>query len=176
MEQGQLPLTAIVHETVPLPVVDDEHLAGRSSARLLISARRLGEAEARARRIHGSGRHGHGPFVCADAGDLPVDDRPLRLRCAHLLNSAAGGTLFIDAVHTMPASVQQVFIALMDELAPERDTPRAVRIITGTSVSLLECIAAGRFAEQLFYRLNIIHLTDPHESAEALSNRRQVVR
>jgi two-component system nitrogen regulation response regulator NtrX len=153
---------AIANETVPLPVLEDEHLACRSSARLLISARSPGEAEARARRIHGIGCHGDGPFVCADAGDLPIDDRLLRLRCAHLLDSAAGGTLFIDAVHTMPASVQDVFIALMDELAPERDTPQAVRIISGTSVSLLECIAAGRFDESLFYRLNIIHLTQPH--------------
>lgn len=149
---------ALVDEMVPLPVLEDEHLASRSSARLLISAPGLGEAEARARRIHGDGGHSDGPFVCADAGDLPTDDRLLRLRCADLLHSAASGTLFIDAVHTMHASVQDVFIALMDELAPERDTPRAVRVISGTSVSLLECIAAGRFAESLFYRLNIIHL------------------
>jgi DNA-binding NtrC family response regulator len=38
-------------------------------------------------------------------------------------------------------------------------------MISGTSVSLLDCIAAGRFAEALFYRLNIIHLTHPRESA-----------
>lgn len=154
--------SALVDQTVSWPVLEDEPLAGRSSARLLISARSVGEAEARARRIHGSGRHSDGPFVCADAARLSCDVRVLRLMCAHLLYRAAGGTLFIDAVHTMPAGVQDVFIALVDELAPERDTPRAVRIISGTSVPLLEWIAAGRFAAPLFYRLNIIHLTVPH--------------
>jgi DNA-binding NtrC family response regulator len=153
----------IVNERAPWPDLD-EHLASRSSARLLISLRGLREAEAWARRIHDIGCRGDRPFVSADAGDLPTDDRLLRLKCAHLLACAAGGTLFIDAVHTMPASVQHVFIALIDELAPDRDTARAVRIISGTSVSLLECIAAGSFAEALFYRLNIIHLTHAHES------------
>src|SRR4029078_7961200 len=38
-------------------------------------------------------------------------------------------------------------------------TSNGVRLISGTTVSLLDRIAAGTFSEQLFYRLNIIHLT-----------------
>jgi DNA-binding NtrC family response regulator len=60
--------------------------------------------------------------------------------------------------------VQNLFIELMDELASERDTSRPVRLVSGTSVSLLGCIAEGSFAEGLFYRLNVIHLAHPHSS------------
>jgi transcriptional regulator with PAS, ATPase and Fis domain len=69
----------------------------------------------------------------------------------------------------MPRVVQEGFIDLLNELGSTRDATAAVRLVAGTSVSLLECIADGSFAESLFYRLNIIHLTLPSESREHLA-------
>jgi DNA-binding NtrC family response regulator len=147
--------------TPALLALSDDDLASRSPARLLITAASSGEAETHARRIHRLSAHRDGPFVRAEASSFPVDYELLRQMCADLLEAAADGTLFINAVETMPATVQAVFIELLDELGPARDTSKAVRVLSGTSVSLLDCVAAGTFAEQLFYRLNIVHLIDP---------------
>lgn len=153
------------HKTVPLPPLIDEDLAVRLPARLLISARTPEEAEARARRIHAASSRRDCPFVCASAGDLPDDERLLRVLYAELLEHAAGGTLFINAVDTMPTTVQRLVIALMDEVAPGSGSVPTVRLICGTSVPLLERVVDGRFADVLFYRLNIIHLMHPEPQA-----------
>ncbi len=159
------PTSTISDDTMPLLAIEEDDLASRSSARLLITDAALGEAETRARRIHGLGAYPNGPFVRVDAGSFPIDEALLRPMCLDLLDRAAGGTLFIDAVDTMPAMVQGVIIELIDELQPPRNTSRAVRLVSGTSVSLLQCIAARNFAESLFYRLNIIHLIHPNGAA-----------
>jgi DNA-binding NtrC family response regulator len=58
----------------------------------------------------------------------------------------------------MPAQVQRTLIPLVERLESERESSPAIRLITGTTVSLLERVIAGTFSELLFYRLNIIHL------------------
>jgi transcriptional regulator of aromatic amino acid metabolism len=49
-------------------------------------------------------------------------------------------------------------IDLLAALESARRPSAAVRLISGTTVSLLERVAAGTFSERLFYRLNILHL------------------
>ncbi len=66
--------------------------------------------------------------------------------------------MLIDAVEEMPPAVQDALIELLAGLEFTRRPSAAVRLISGTTVSLLDRIAAGTFSEQLFYRLNIIHL------------------
>ena len=58
----------------------------------------------------------------------------------------------------MPQTVQDTLIELLDGLEFARRPSDAVRLISGTTVSLRERIAAGTFSDQLFYLLNIIHL------------------
>jgi DNA-binding NtrC family response regulator len=151
-----------IGELRPEPVaLGDDDLASHSPARLLITAASSGAAETQARRIHDFGVHRDGPFVRAAASDLPVDGQSLRQMCVQWLDEAAGGTLFVNAVETMPTTVQGVFVELLNELGQARDAAKAVRLISGTAVSLLDRVAAGTFDETLFYRLNIIHLTRP---------------
>jgi DNA-binding NtrC family response regulator len=66
--------------------------------------------------------------------------------------------VLVSAVEKMPAIVQHALIGLLDRLEFTRRPSAAVRLISGTTVSLLERVAAGTLSEQLFYRLNIIHL------------------
>jgi len=73
--------------------------------------------------------------------------------------AAAGGSVLISAVEEMPPAVQDTLIELLAGPEFSRGTSTGVRLISGTTVSLLDRIAAGTFSEQLFYRLNIIHLT-----------------
>jgi len=140
--------------------LEDEELAGRTGARLLITAAN-GAVETVARRVHGGSRRAAFPFVRVWAGELPEDPVMLRETCVTLLEAAPGGSMFITDVEDMPPIVQDVLVELLVDLQGARAPSDAVRVITATSVSLLDRVAAGTFSERLFYRLNLIHLVAP---------------
>ena len=139
-------------------VDEDEELANHSPARLLITAPTEQGVETLARRIHGAGPRAQFPFVQTRAVELPVGPELLKDYCARFLDSAAGGSLLVSAVEEMPAIVQDAMNDLLSGLESARMPSDAARLISGTTVSLLERVAAGTFSERLFYRLNIIHL------------------
>jgi hypothetical protein len=138
--------------------VDDEDLARRCAVRLLITASLPSEVQALARRIHLSGERAGSPFLETRARDLPIDPGTLRDTCAGLLDAAAGGSVLITDVEEMPPTVQDLLIDLLAELELVRAPSPTVRLMAGTTVSLLDRFAAGAFSEQLFYELNIIHI------------------
>ena len=137
---------------------EDVHTASQSPARLLITASTQQSVETLARRIHGNGPRARFPFVVTSVGELPVDPQSLTKDCVRFLDAAAGGSVLLRAVEEMPAPVQEALIDLLAGLESARRPSAAVRVISGTTVSLLERVAAGTFSERLFYRLNIIHL------------------
>ena len=141
-----------------LLAVEDVNLASRSPARLLITASTPQAVETLARHIHGSGPRAQFPFVMTAAGELPVGARALRDSGERVLDAAAGGSVFFSAVEEMPAAVQEALLDLLAGLESARRPYEAVRLISGTTVSLLDRVTAGTFSELLFYRLNIIHL------------------
>jgi len=155
-------------QAVALPALEDEEMAGRSTARLLITASVQGVAETLARRIHGASLRAGLPFVRTFARELPIEPGMLRNTCSELLDAAAGGSMLLSDVEEMPATVQGVLVELLAELEVARAPSAAVRLITGTTVSLLDCIAAGTFSDRLFYRLNAIHLVVPNGRSEML--------
>ncbi len=79
-------------------------------------------------------------------------------RAARLLDAAASGSVLVSAIEHLPAAVQMTLIDMLAGLESSRPPAASVRLISGTTVSLLERVAAGAFSERLFYRLNIIHL------------------
>ena len=141
-----------------LPAVEDINVASRSSARLLITGSTQQAVETLARRIHASGPRAQSPFVMTSAGELRGGAQALRDGCVRLLDAAANGSVLISAVEEMPASVQEALIDLLAGLESARRPSATVRLISGTTVSLLDRVAAGTFSDRLFYRLNIIHL------------------
>jgi DNA-binding NtrC family response regulator len=162
------------HSAVPVTPVEDEEMASRSPVRLLISAQTQGGVEALARRIHGAGLRAGFPFVHVWACDLPIEPAPLREQCADSLDAAAGGSMLIRDVEQMPPIVQRALLDLLAALEFARPSSAAVRLISGTTVSLLDRVTAGTFSDRLFYRLNIIHLTqgdDPHGIATSVGPR-----
>ncbi len=86
----------------------------------------------------------------------------LKEYCTSVLAAAAGGTVLISAVDEMPPAVQDALSELLAGLEFARSPSADVRLISGTTVSLLDRVAAGTFSERLFYRLNIIHLMTPN--------------
>ncbi len=145
-------------DAVALHAVDDAYLASDSPARLLITASSQEEVDAFARLIHGGGPRAELPFVQTRAGELPVDPEALRDYCARVLDAAAGGSVLLTAVEEMPGPVQDDLIELLAGLESTRRRADEVRLISGTTVSLLDRVAAGTFSERLFYHLNVIHL------------------
>ena len=91
-----------------------------------------------------------------------TDARSDRIGCFEL---ADGGTLFLDEIANMPAALQPKLLRVLQTGEVQRvGSPRVslvnVRIISATNADLTAQIAAGRFREDLFYRLNtvIVHL------------------
>jgi nitrogen regulation protein NR(I) len=82
------------------------------------------------------------------------------------IESAAGGTVFLDEIGDMPVSIQAKLLRLLEEKTVERLGGGAlskvdVRIIAATNRNLEEAIAEGRFREDLYYRLKVVTLWLP---------------
>jgi len=158
------------------------NLAGRaaqSRASVLLRGESGTGKEVVARAIHVSGPREAGPFVAVNMAAVPESlleseffghekgaftgaDRQRRGR----FELAHGGTLFIDEVGDLPLSSQVKLLRVLQERAFERvggsETVQVdVRIIAATSRDLDAMIVAGRFREDLFYRLNVICIPIP---------------
>jgi NtrC-family two-component system response regulator AlgB len=77
-----------------------------------------------------------------------------------------GGTLFLDEIGDLPLALQPKLLRVLQDREYERVgdviTRKAdVRIIAATSVDLEEAVKAGRFREDLFYRLNVVDVVVP---------------
>jgi DNA-binding NtrC family response regulator len=141
-------------DALALLAVENEELANQSPARLLITAPTQQGVETLARRIHDAGPRARFPFVQRGAGEPEL----LKEYCARFLDAAAGGSVLVSAVEEMPATVQDALVDLLGGLESARRPSAPAGLILGTTVSLLDRVAAGTFSERLFYRLNIIHL------------------
>jgi two-component system response regulator AtoC len=98
--------------------------------------------------------HEKGAFTGADAA------RPGKIELAH------GGTLFLDEVSEMAPRTQVEFLRVLDQrelrrLGGSRLIKVDIRILAATNKRLEDEVAAGRFREDLFYRLNVVPLRVP---------------
>jgi len=159
-------------------VLDVSNQAAPSSATVLL----LGESgtgkELIARHIHGRSSRASGPFVAVNCSAIPESILEGELfghergaftgavaRRDGRFARAAGGSLFLDEIGELTPAVQVKLLRVLQEGEYEPlggDTVRAdVRIIAATNRNLQQEVEAGRFREDLYYRLNVIAITAP---------------
>ena len=152
--------------------------AADSRAAILVQAEPGTGKEMLARLIHGSSPRHAGPYVTLNPAALPVDAleaelfgremgaRPGSPAEPGVFEQAEGGTLVLESVDTLPRGLQDRLLRVIQERAVERlggtrAIPVDVRLISLTSRDLLAEVKAGRFAEDLYYRLNVVPLDLP---------------
>jgi DNA-binding NtrC family response regulator len=132
-----------------------------------------------ARVIHANSRRREGPFVTLLCGSLPEQLLESELfgheknaftgagamRPGHL-ERAVGGTLFLDEIGDIPPSVQAKLLRFVEERTFHRvggreDLRVDLRLIAATNRSLRDEVQAGRFREDLYYRLHVLEVELP---------------
>jgi two-component system response regulator PilR (NtrC family) len=160
----------------------------RSEAPVHVTGESGSGKELAARLIHQKSARRDKPFVPVNCGAIPENlmeseffgyrkgaftgadaDRDGFFQAAH------GGTLFLDEVADLPLPMQVKLLRAIQEkkvrkVGYTQEEAVDVRIISATHQSLSECVEAGKFRHDLYYRLNVIELRMP-----ALRDRREDV-
>ncbi|MEP4145670.1 MAG: sigma-54 dependent transcriptional regulator [Halioglobus sp.] len=151
----------------------------RSQAPVHIRGESGSGKEVVARLIHHNGPRAAGNFVAVNCGAIPPDlmeselfghikgsftgataDKP------GLFQAAAGGTLFLDEVADLPIAMQVKLLRAIQEKAVRpvggsEEIATDVRLLSATHKNLTAEVDAGRFRNDLFYRINVIDLQVP---------------
>ncbi|WP_298834198.1 sigma-54 dependent transcriptional regulator [uncultured Piscinibacter sp.] len=132
-----------------------------------------------ARRIHELSSRRDGPFVSVNCGAIPENlieselfghtkgaftsaDRPRR----GLFMQADRGTIFLDEIGELPLALQTKLLHVLEAkevrpLGSEQSRKVDVRIVAATNRELPAMVAAGRFREDLFFRLSVFQIAMP---------------
>jgi two-component system, NtrC family, nitrogen regulation response regulator NtrX len=160
-------------------LIDKIDKVAKTPARVLVSGENGTGKELVARAIHRESLRGSGPFVEVNCAAIPSELIESEL-FGHMKGSftgavvdragkfeqANGGTLFLDEVGDMSAAAQaKVLRVLQDNVVTRIGGSKAikvdVRVLAATNKTLEDEISAGRFREDLFYRLNVVPIHVP---------------
>jgi DNA-binding NtrC family response regulator len=177
---GDLKLDMVIGEsTVLLQAIARVLKVAASDATVLIGGETGVGKELFARAIHYNGARRGRPFIPINCGALPDQLLENELfghaRGAYtdaataergLLAEAAGGTVFLDEVDTLALTAQAKLLRFLQDheyrpLGSSKTLTADVRVIAAANADLRELVAARRFREDLFHRLNILSVYVP---------------
>jgi len=132
-----------------------------------------------ARQLHRYSQRANGPFIAVNCAALPeqlVESELFGHERGAFTGAIAqkkgwfevadGGTLFLDEVGDLPAATQVKLLRVLQEREISRVGSRTavtidIRLVAATNVNLEEAVRAGRFREDLYYRLNVAKVLLP---------------
>ena len=151
----------------------------RSQAPIYVSGESGSGKELAARLIHEQGPRADAPFVPVNCGAIPSELMESEF-FGHkkgsftgavadkegLFQAASGGTLFLDEVADLPLPMQVKLLRAIQEKAvrpvgSQQESTIDVRVLSATHKNLAGEVDAGRFRQDLYYRLNVIELPVP---------------
>ena len=158
---------------------------GDTDATVLVTGESGTGKEMVARAVHARSKRAHAPFVAVDCASIPAalieselfgytkgaftDARAPR---QGLFAQADGGTIFLDEIADLPAATQPKLLRALQErrvrpVGGEAEIAFDVRLVCATNRDLEAMVAEREFREDLFYRINVIHLAMPPLRARA---------
>ncbi len=150
-----------------------------SDSTVLITGESGTGKEVVARAIHGYSSRRYNPMVVVNCGALPegILESELfgheagaftgaRARHKGRFEAAEGGTIFLDEIGDVSPKVQVELLRVLEEkevtrLGGSAPVPVDFRIITATNRDLAGAVASGAFREDLYWRLNVVHIQIP---------------
>jgi DNA-binding NtrC family response regulator len=179
-QDGTLTIADIITRSAAMqPVLKSAEKAAASTIPVLIEGESGVGKELIARAIHGSGARRAKPFVAVNCGAMP-ENLVESILFGHEKGAftgatnkhtgkfieADGGTLFLDEVGELPPAAQVKLLRALQEgevepVGGRRNVKVDVRIISATNRDLIADVKAGRFREDLFYRLHVFPISVP---------------
>ncbi len=179
-QDGTLTIADVVTRSAAMqPVLKAAEKAAASVIPVLIEGESGVGKELVARAIHGSGARRAKPFVAVNCGALP-ENLVESILFGHEKGAftgatekhtgkfvdADGGTLFLDEVGELPGPAQVKLLRALQEgevepVGGRKSVKVDVRIVSATNRDLIADVKAGRFREDLFYRLHVFPISVP---------------
>jgi two-component system, NtrC family, response regulator PilR len=151
----------------------------RSMAPVLIRGESGTGKELVAQALHGNSHRAEGPWVAVNCGAIPENLLEAEFFGAKkgsytgatqdrdgYFQAARGGTLFLDEIGDLPLAMQSKLLRAIQErsvraLGSTQEDTVDVRIVSATHKDLAADVKAGRFRQDLYYRLNVIEIAVP---------------
>jgi len=152
----------------------------RADSTVLLSGETGVGKEVFAHMIHNLSHRSHGPFVAINCAAIPENLLESELfgyvegaftgakkgGKTGLFELAHGGTIFLDEIGELAASLQARLLRVLQEeevmrLGDERVIPIDIRVVAASNRDLEEMVEEGSFRADLFYRINILHIHVP---------------
>lgn len=178
--EGTLAISDIITRSAAMrPVLHAAEKAAGSAIPVLVEGESGVGKELIARAVHGSGARSAKPFVAVNCGAMP-ENLVESILFGHEKGAftgatekhtgkfieADGGTLFLDEVGELPPAAQVKLLRALQEgevepVGARRSIKVDVRIVSATNRDLIADVKAGRFREDLFYRLHVFPIMIP---------------